>query len=216
MRIILLLTGAQAIPALTLQLYQSLLYKLGVGSVLNHLDAAKAAGDWAFPPSSPGRRPPISVTSEPFSPELNPLDSFRKWPYNVGAKRTLVRRGVCARHRPLSRNVERRRGIDQARPAQGFAQSGWGMIPAGMRPTRDAKSAGVCDLRCAVPKLNQWGQAFQYPFVSHVPARPDGCAMLRKADGPRASDSYVYGYRVPAACLPGRQGGFFFWLLKQD
>jgi hypothetical protein len=31
-------------------------------------------------------------------------------------RENLVRRGVCARHRPLSRNVERRQWIDQARP----------------------------------------------------------------------------------------------------
>jgi hypothetical protein len=30
---------------------------------------------------------------------------------------SLVRRGVCARHKPLPRNVERYQGVDQMRPA---------------------------------------------------------------------------------------------------
>jgi len=33
--------------------------------------------------------------------------------YNQSELNSLVRRGVCARHRPLPRNVERRQGVDQ-------------------------------------------------------------------------------------------------------
>jgi hypothetical protein len=39
-------------------------------------------------------------------------------------------------HRPLPRNVERRQGVDQARSAQGFVQSGWEFHPT----TRSAKA----------------------------------------------------------------------------
>jgi hypothetical protein len=57
------------------------------------------------------------------------------------ARGYLVRRGVCARQRPLPGNVERRQWVDQAESEQGSAQGGWDT-----------------SLRCAVPKLNQWGR----------------------------------------------------------
>lgn len=50
-------------------------------------------------------------------------------------------------NRPLPRNVERRQGVDQARPAQGFAQSGWECKlphdPQCQSSTREATSAGM-------------------------------------------------------------------------
>jgi hypothetical protein len=37
---------------------------------------------------------------------------------------SLVRRGVCAGHRPLPRNVERHQGVGQVKSIEGFTQSG--------------------------------------------------------------------------------------------
>jgi hypothetical protein len=95
----------------------------------------------------------------------------------------LVRRGVCARYRPLPRNVERNQGVDQARPAQGFAQSGW-----------EGRT-----LRCAVPKLNQWGRP-----ISRVLAGPWRCHFgLPGNDGEVSFCRHAAG-RPERGCLPAR------------
>src|SRR5271157_1117786 len=80
------------------------------------------------------------------------FSSYENWSIDNSSNRaiiffeikSLVRRGVCVRHRPLPRKVERHQGVDQVRPAKGFIQSGWG-------------ERKYIPLRYAVPKLNQWG-----------------------------------------------------------
>ena len=57
----------------------------------------------------------------------------------------LVRRGVCAGYRPVPRNVERRQGVDQAGPTEGFAQSGWEISPyAAQCRSSTSEAAALC------------------------------------------------------------------------
>ena len=79
----------------------------GQGKIIGEL--AESPGDGSLCRCSP-------LVDLPFSGIFAPRRLTQEEKKNTSLTRTtnLVRRGVCAGHRPLHRNVERRQGVDQA------------------------------------------------------------------------------------------------------
>jgi hypothetical protein len=113
-------------------------------------------------------------------------------------RENLVRRGVCARHRPLSRNVERRQRVDQARPAEGFAQSGWGI-----RQVR----VTVVPLTLRSAKAPPGGVAVLVRLLWLTSLR-EGCSELANCCSVAPSRSCTRPLKPPGRRDPGR---FSFW-----